>query len=123
MKAGVTSSDPHPGRRAATLGIRVNTIAPDISRPRGWQPSLQEGPPDPEVAAAGHRRADGGPGGTYEDVGGCALFLASDLSSFVTGTTLHRRRRDLASSGWFNWPDAGYLNHPPKGVLEYLLGS
>ena len=61
--------------------------------------------------------------GTYEDVGGCALFLASDLSSFVTGTTLHPDGGATASAGWFNWPDVGFTNQPPPGVVGYLMGS
>ena len=36
---------------------------------------------------------------TYADVGGCVLFLASGLSSFVTGTSLHPDGGALASSG------------------------
>jgi hypothetical protein len=61
--------------------------------------------------------------GTFEDAGGCALFLASNLSSFVTGTTLHPDGGALASAGWFNWPTEGFLNHPPHDVLAHLLDS
>jgi 3-oxoacyl-[acyl-carrier protein] reductase len=59
--------------------------------------------------------------GTFEDAGGCALFLASNLSSFVTGTTLHPDGGALASAGWFNWPTEGFLNHPPHTVLARLV--
>ena len=45
--------------------------------------------------------------GTYADVGGCVLFLASDLSSYVTGTTVHVDGGTYASSGWFNLADIG----------------
>jgi len=55
--------------------------------------------------------------GTYEDIGGCALFLASDLSRYVTGTTLHPDGGAIASAGWFNWPGKGYSNMPPAEVV------
>ena len=57
------------------------------------------------------------------DVGGCALFLASDLSKFVTGTTLHPDGGTWASAGWFNWPGAGFRNTVPDGVAEPFLDT
>jgi hypothetical protein len=58
--------------------------------------------------------------GDHGDVGGCALFLASDLSRFVTGTTLHPDGGAWASAGWFNWPDEGFRNTVPTGVVRAL---
>jgi hypothetical protein len=55
--------------------------------------------------------------GTYEDIGGCALFLASDLSEYVTGTTLHPDGGAYASAGWYNWPGLGYVNNPPLSAF------
>ena len=55
--------------------------------------------------------------GTYEDTGNCALFLASELSSYVTGTTLHPDGGAWASSGWFNWPEIGFANNPPESAF------
>ncbi len=57
------------------------------------------------------------------DVGGCALFLASDLSKFVTGTTLHPDGGAWASAGWFNWPDGGFRNTVPDAVAERFLDA
>ena len=51
--------------------------------------------------------------GTYEDIGGSALFLASDLSTYITGTTLHPDGGAWASAGWWNWPEHGWVNNPP----------
>ena len=60
--------------------------------------------------------------GRYEDVGNAALFLASELSSYITGETLHPDGGAHASAGWFNWPETGWANTPPGYVLELLEG-
>jgi NAD(P)-dependent dehydrogenase (short-subunit alcohol dehydrogenase family) len=120
MKAGVTSLTRTLAVELAPENIRVNAIAPDyIATPA--LSSLSEGVPE-ELMALQHRISTPmGRVGTYEDAGGCILFLASNLSSFVTGSTLHPDGGAIASSGWFNWPEEGYLNHPPGRVLERLL--
>ena len=56
--------------------------------------------------------------GLAEDVGNCALFLASDLSSYITGTTLHPDGGALASSGWLQWPGAGWTARPPASAAS-----
>jgi len=38
--------------------------------------------------------------GTSDDVGAAALFLAGDLSRFVTGTTIHVDGGNWAAGGW-----------------------
>jgi 3-oxoacyl-[acyl-carrier protein] reductase len=119
MKAGVTSLTRTLAVELAPRKIRVNTIAPDYIPTPGLASALAG---TEQARALQHQIATPmGREGTFEDAGGCALFLASNLSSFVTGTTLHPDGGAIASSGWFNWPDAGYLNHPPPTVLEHLL--
>jgi NAD(P)-dependent dehydrogenase (short-subunit alcohol dehydrogenase family) len=120
MKAAVTSLTRTLAVELAPENIRVNTIAPDyIVTPA--LASLAEGVSE-EANALQHRIGTPmGRVGNFEDAGGCALFLASNLSSFVTGTTLHPDGGALASAGWFNWPDEGYANNPPSGVIQYLL--
>jgi 3-oxoacyl-[acyl-carrier protein] reductase len=54
-------------------------------------------------------------GGTFR-----AAFLASGLSAFVTGTTLHPDGGTFASSDWFNWPDWGWANHAPPRFLPAI---
>ena len=39
---------------------------------------------------------------------GCVVFLASNLSEYVTGMTLHPDGGTPASSGWFSWPESGW---------------
>jgi 3-oxoacyl-[acyl-carrier protein] reductase len=109
--------------------IRVNTIAPDYVPTEGLSGALARpaddapGPADPAaVSAEAHRiSVPMGRLGEPGDVGGCALFLASDLSRFVTGTTLHPDGGTWASAGWFNWPDEGFRNTVPDAVVEKLL--
>jgi len=120
MKAAVTSLTRTLAVELAPENIRVNTIAPDyIATPA--LASLAEGVSEAMVALQHRISTPMGRVGVYEDAGGCALFLASNLSSFVTGSTLHPDGGAIASSGWFNWPDEGYLNHPPQQILERLL--
>ena len=121
MKAGVTSLTRTLAVELAPRNIRINTIAPDYIPSPGLQ-SMVVG--TEETRDLQHRIGTPmGREGNFEDAGGCALFLASNLSSFVTVTTLHPDGGAIASSGWFNWPDAGFLNHPPESVLEQLLES
>ena len=94
-KAAIVGMTLPVARDLAAIGVRVNTIAPDvvptegmarISRARGAEPPLADSPGGRLTARIG---VPMGRAGTYQDVGGCALFLASDLSRFVTGMSLH----------------------------------
>jgi 3-oxoacyl-[acyl-carrier protein] reductase len=119
MKAAVTSLTRSLAVELAPDGIRVNTIAPDYVPTPGLRAMMGE--PDAARRLADRIAIPMGREGTYADIGGCVLFLASHLSSFVTGTSLHPDGGAIASSGWFNWPDEGFLNQPPPGVLDRLL--
>jgi 3-oxoacyl-[acyl-carrier protein] reductase len=48
------------------------------------------------------------------------VFLASDLASYITGTTIHPDGGTWASSGWFNWPGSGWANMLPADLLDML---
>ena len=50
--------------------------------------------------------------GRPDDAAGCALFLASDLSSWVTGTTVHMDGGALAAGGFYRAPDGRWTNTP-----------
>jgi 3-oxoacyl-[acyl-carrier protein] reductase len=58
--------------------------------------------------------------GALTDVSGCVVFLASALSAFVTGQTLHPDGGAYASSGWFNWPGTGWSNGVPTDVQKLI---
>jgi 3-oxoacyl-[acyl-carrier protein] reductase len=93
----------------APHGIRVNNIAPDQTP--------TEGMPMDYVAEVIQAGIPMGRQGTYDDIGSAALFLASDLSTYITGTTLHPDGGAFASAGWYNWPGLGYVNNPPASAF------
>jgi len=122
MKAAVTNLAKSLALELGADRIRVNTLAPDIF------PTPASGSDadrlDPELLALQQRMAVPMQAyGTGEDLSGCALFLASGLSAYVTGTTLHCDGGTQASSGWFQWPEAGWVNTPPAATLSFLSGS
>jgi NAD(P)-dependent dehydrogenase (short-subunit alcohol dehydrogenase family) len=123
MKAGLTNLAKTLALELGEDGIRVNTVAPDIF------PTEATGGLNPDFEASEKGRLNRGitiplgRSGTGEDLTGCLLFLASDLSSYVTGTTIHVDGGTLASSGWFKWPEAGWTNTVPGGVLDALAAG
>ena len=88
-------------------GIRVNAIAPDYTLTPGLHGNVT-GPvdpaawpqPSPEQQAATGRRIPLGRAGIDAECGKAALFLASPMSSYVTGTVLPVDGGCWASSGW-----------------------
>ena len=55
------------------------------------------------------------------DLANAVLFLASDLSAFVTGTTLHVDGGTSASLGFINWPFGdSWMPAPMAGTLARL---
>lgn len=76
--------------------IRVNCIAPDVI-------------PTPGIGELGEPRSPLPRRGSVEDVAGAALWLASDLSSFVTGTTIHVDGGNAAAGGWSRSAEGGWV--------------
>lgn len=98
-------------------GIRVNNIAPDfVPTPNleriGTGDNAMLDPEGVKVAIPMGRA------GRLTDISHCAVFLASQLSAYITGTTLHPDGGTHASAGWFNWPEEGWANHAPLRVLR-----
>lgn len=90
-------------------GIRVNAIAPDvIETPQlpysDWVAVEERWRWGTWVPLARH--------GSAHDVAGAALFLASPLSAFVTGTTVHVDGGTHAAGGWYPRSAGGWTNRP-----------
>jgi NAD(P)-dependent dehydrogenase (short-subunit alcohol dehydrogenase family) len=106
-KAGVISYTKTAALELAPHGIRINALAPDITFTEGLAAIA---PPNAEeqfrlvvpMGRAGH----------VDEMAGAAVFLASDMSSYITGQTIHVDGGTQASSGW--------CHHPSTG--DYVLG-
>ncbi|HTR70841.1 MAG TPA: SDR family oxidoreductase [Mycobacteriales bacterium] len=101
-KAGVINYTKTAALELAPYGIRVNALAPDITVTEGL---LALAGPDAE-----QRFGDAVPmgrAGHVDEIAGAAVFLASDLASYVTGQTLHVDGGTQAASGWYLDPQSG----------------
>jgi NAD(P)-dependent dehydrogenase (short-subunit alcohol dehydrogenase family) len=98
--------------------IRVNNVAPDYTPTPNMIRIAGDRPPKTALdLSVGIPMARGG---ELDDVAGCVVFLASNLSSYVTGSTLHPDGGTYASSGWFNWPGLGWRNNVPAEVAKLI---
>jgi 3-oxoacyl-[acyl-carrier protein] reductase len=108
-KAGVINYTKTAALELAPHGIRVNALAPDITMTEGM---AQVAPPGAEerfgftvpMGRAGH----------VDEMAGAAVFLASDLSSYVTGQTIHVDGGTHAASGWYHHPETGAYSLGPQ---------
>ncbi len=91
--------------------IRVNAIAPDVTETLQVPYSRWVGPEDEHLIPTW---VPLGRFGQPADVAGVALFLASDLSGFVTGTTVPVDGGTLAAGGWFPTEEGGWTNRPRR---------
>lgn len=59
-----------------------------------------------------------------DDLANAVLFLASDLSAAITGTSIHVDGGTWAASGFIDWPHGdGHLPAPLSGSLGALFGE
>jgi NAD(P)-dependent dehydrogenase (short-subunit alcohol dehydrogenase family) len=94
MKAAVVNLTKSLALELGERRIRVNCIAPDDIPTPGVGPLAVKTP----LPNQGH----------VDDVAGAALFLAGDLSRFVTGTTIHVDGGNWAAAGWHRTSDGTF---------------
>lgn len=122
-KAATTNFSRSLANELAKDRIRVNTIAPDMTPSRGNDRATQK----KGFAAMGEISPDklawmtdiGCPMSTPpspDELADCVLFLASDLSSSITGNVLHADGGTWASSGFLRWPGGHFSPLPPPDI-------
>lgn len=89
MKAAVANLTRSLSLELGDRGIRVNCVAPDLISTPGVGDLTGPG------ARTALRRA-----GTPDDVAGAVVFLATPLSAYVTGSTVHVDGGTWAAGGW-----------------------
>jgi NAD(P)-dependent dehydrogenase (short-subunit alcohol dehydrogenase family) len=105
MKAAVASLTKTLALELAPRGIRVNAIAPDAIHTPGDE-SLGQAATQGDPESYGLKvPLDWG---EADDCAGAAVYLASNLGKWVTGTTLHVDGGAYASSGWVRRDDGTY---------------
>ena len=112
MKAAVAHFTASLAAGYGRFGIRANGIGPDLTQtPQVDYLTGYEGYEHLWEAWAPVGRL-----GRPEDQARVALFLASDLSSFVTGVNIPVDGGTLAGGGWFYSPKAGRFVNRPTGL-------
>jgi NAD(P)-dependent dehydrogenase (short-subunit alcohol dehydrogenase family) len=101
-KAGVMNFTKTAALEFAPYGIRVNALAPDITLTEGL---ASVAPPGADAKFA--LTIPMGRPGHVDDLAGAAIFLAGDLSTYITGQTIHVDGGTQAASGWYHHPDTG----------------
>jgi 3-oxoacyl-[acyl-carrier protein] reductase len=109
FKTGVSGFTRSLALELGPHGIRVNAIAPEATETEQVKPSEYI---QPQYRDHVRSWIPLGRFGAPNDVAGCAVFLASDLSAWVTGTTIHIDGGALAAGGWYRTPDGRWTNTP-----------
>lgn len=106
-KAGVISYTQTASFELAPHGIRVNALAPDLTMTEGLRTIVGGELPDGLADGIPMRRA-----GHVDEIASAAVFLASDMASYITGQTIHVDGGTDAAGGWYFQPQTG---HPKLG--------
>jgi NAD(P)-dependent dehydrogenase (short-subunit alcohol dehydrogenase family) len=103
MKAAVANLTQSLALEFGARQIRVNCIAPDVIPTPGIGGEMPVKTPLP---VAGH----------VDDVAGAVIYLASSLSRFVTGTTIHVDGGNVAAGGWGRTADGSFVTAGEPGT-------
>jgi NAD(P)-dependent dehydrogenase (short-subunit alcohol dehydrogenase family) len=109
FKAGVDAFTRSLALELAPSGVRVNSIAPDTTDTLQVSTERLLWGRDPGQFS---QWVPLGRPGVPRDSGGVAVFLASDLSSYVTGSTICVDGGTMAASGWYRRNDGSWTNMP-----------
>ena len=101
-KAGVINYTKTAALELAPHNIRVNALAPDLTVTEGLRSVAPNGLPE----SAAHMIPMYRPG-HVDEMASAAVFLASDMSSYITGQTIHVDGGTQAASGWYHNPQTG----------------
>src|ERR1700733_9174095 len=110
-KAGVISYTKTAALELAQHGIRVNALAPDCTMTEGIRAISPPGTENRVGFMVPMGRA-----GHVDEMAGAAVFLASDLSGYITGQTIHVDGGTQASSGWYHDPETGAYALGPTSI-------
>lgn len=130
-KAATTNFTRSMAVELAAERIRCNCVVPDTTPSGGNLRALE-----PDVVERAGRLPPGVRAKGYEmyipmkrppavdDLANAVLFLASDLSAAITGTSIHVDGGTWAASGFIDWPHGdGHLPAPLSGSLGALFGE
>jgi NAD(P)-dependent dehydrogenase (short-subunit alcohol dehydrogenase family) len=106
-KAGVINFTKTAALELAPLNIRVNALAPDVTLTEGMETLV----PAESLHHLG-RMVPMQRTGHVDEMAAAAAFLASGMSSYITGQTIHVDGGTHAAGGWYPNPDTG----------QYILG-
>ncbi len=101
-KAGVINYTKTAALELAPHHIRVNALAPDMTMTEGLRTIA---PPGAEERM-GYAVPMGRPG-DVDEMAAAAVFLASGMSSYITGQTIHVDGGTHAAGGWYHDPKTG----------------
>jgi NAD(P)-dependent dehydrogenase (short-subunit alcohol dehydrogenase family) len=108
-KAGVINYTKTAALELAPHGIRVNALAPDFTLTEGLAAVAHVGVLDGMSDMVPMGRA-----GHVDEMAGAAVFLASELSAYITGQTIHVDGGTHAAGGWYHHPETGVYTLGPS---------
>jgi 3-oxoacyl-[acyl-carrier protein] reductase len=108
-KAGVINYTKTAAFELAPHGIRVNAIAPDLTLTEGLMQLSPEG-----LGPEASRAIPLGRPGHVDEIAGTAVFLASEMASYITGQTIHVDGGTHAAGGWYHRPGTGDFKFGPS---------